>query len=111
MCVNAWVSLNYISSVHLFFRVCVSISDEGFVVAVPKLISLFVCLVGPCWWMINDFDWSVWRGEDDSRGAEGRKEREKQQRKTGKGNMSKEEDRKKGEKGGRREYKREGRGK
>lgn len=41
-----------------------SIRDEGFAVAVPKLISLFVCLVGPCSWMINDFDWSVWRGAE-----------------------------------------------
>lgn len=58
---------------------CVSIRDEGFNVAVPKLISLFVCLVGPCSWMIKDLDWSVWRGEEQKEESEEKSSREKQE--------------------------------
>lgn len=90
---NMWVSLRT-KAVYICLLACVSFSDEGFVVAMPRLISHFVCLVGPCWWMTKIFDWSVWRrreprrGEDDSRAAKGTKtkrkiSREKWQMKTG----------------------------
>ena len=71
-----------VSSVHVFVRVCESV-HQGFVVVVvasPGLISLFVCLVGPCWWMSEEFGWSVLGGEErrreERRGEERREKKD-----------------------------------
>ena len=77
MCVSKSVGfIKHMSSIHLFVRVCKSVRP-GFVVATSGLVSLFVCLVGPCWGMSEEFGWSVLGGEE-RKGEERRgEEREK----------------------------------
>lgn len=79
---NVWVSLRT-KAVYICLLVCSSFSDEGFVVAMPRLISHFVCLVGLCWWMTKTFDWSVWRRREPKKDKEEKISREKWQMKTG----------------------------